>query len=484
MNRAGRERRSQERRGPINRARTILPTPKEPDPGVGRELLILVLLIGILALGVATVADPATPGGDSPRAGGALYSERAAFCPGLPTGSAGVSDIAAGSRRGNEMGVLVEPLDASARTVRPEEIALRRVDAAFAHNVVGYGDLLGASAATDFSQPVAGVAAATCSARASSEWYFPQGSSADGYNERLVVYNPFPGDAVVNVTLFTPQGTRTRAALTDIAVPSQRSTTIALNRFVLQHPVLGARVVAERGRVVAWKFMFVRPPAPSEGVSFTVGAADTATTWYFAAGRSTDGIQERIGLINPTEDEAVVTVSLITEGEAIQPPDLVEMTLPRMSAMDLNLRRHLAGAASGGIGVVVTSVNEIPIVAERSLIFDGTGRGFASYLGTPDPAPGWWLGPAALDPQSDEVSILNVSEREASVTLRLAAPDGASRWSEEVVIAAAARVDVELPPRAATGAIVVQADAPVVAERLARTRRDASLMGGSVAPGP
>lgn len=466
----------------MNRARLILPE-RRSRHAARREFLVALVLVLVAGGGAGLSLALPTDVDDAPSEGAGSFGERAAFCPALPDGAEGVSDVAAGSRRGAAMDVLVEPLDSQAEAVAEDRIVLRRVDAAYPHNVVGLGDLLGATIYTEFDAPLEGVAAASCSVRASKEWFFPQGSSSDGYNERLVVYNPFPGDAVVRVVLFTPSGPRTRAALNDIPVPSGRATTIAVNRFVLQQPVLAAQVTAVRGRVAAWKYLFVRSPAPARGASFTIGAPETASTWYFPAARVDRNMRATISLFNPTDEEAVVTVSLVTEGEPLQPADLDEMSLPRQSSRTISLRRALQGEEPGEVSIVVTSLNEVPIAAERSLIYNGRhGRGFSTHIGAPAAATGWWVGPTTAEPEQEWLTVLNVSDEETEVRMRLARPAGPARWTRAVTLGPGGRATVPLPRAAGSGAVLVEADAPIVAERLGRGANDISLLMGLRTP--
>lgn len=449
-----------------------------------RELLVGLVLLLVAGGGAAISLGPGTAAEEGRLEGGAIYSERAAFCPALPDGAVGVSDLAAGSRSGSEMGVMVEPLDGRAEEVPEDTIVLRRVDAAYPHDVVGFGDLLGASTYTEFQEPISGVAAAACSARASGEWLFPQGSSADGFNQRLVVYNPFPGDAVVRITFFTPGGPRTRAALSDVAVPSGRATTITVNRFILQQPVLATQVSAVRGRVAAWKYLFVRPPGPTRGASFTSGAPEPATQWYFPVGRVHRDTRQTISLVNPTEEEAVVTISLVTEGEPLQPADLVEMSLPRMTARAIPLRRALEGERPGDVSAIVTSVNDVPIAAERSMVYEsGRRRGFATQIGSSTAGGGWWVGPATARADEERLTLLNVSDDEVTARLRIAGPEGPGDWEREISLPAGGRGSVRIPRAWTTGAVIVEADGPVVAERFARTGDDITLLLGARAPG-
>ena len=99
------------------------------------------------------------------------------------------------------------------------------------------------------------------------------------------------------------------------------------------------------------------------------------------------GASERISVLNPTRDEALVTVSLVTDREAIQPPELVEMAIPAQSSIEVNLADAVGNNDLGGTSVVVRSVNEVPIVVERSIFYsEGEFSGFTTEIGAATPA--------------------------------------------------------------------------------------------------
>jgi hypothetical protein len=469
---------------------TILPKRTRAGKDTRREAFVILVMLIVFGTGVAVTVDAPGPESTGFPVNAPLYSERAVFCPPVPDGTKGVTDLAISPLVEAPAGVLVEPLDAAPEELEPGEVVARRVDPSFPHNVVGYGSLLGVTKMTSFTEPVRGSAATSCSSRVSPDWYFPQGSSADGFNQLLVIYNPFPDDAVVRITFFTPDGARDRAGLSDVAVPSGRSTTIALNDFILQQPVLATQVSAVRGRMVAWKSLFTRGLAPGVGAGFTLGAPRTALAWYLPGASLERGVRERLSLVNPTDEEAVVTVSLVTEGEAIQPPGLLEMSLPRRSSRSLNLHqivdRELLGERPGGAGLVVTSVNEVEIAVERSAWYEAPSklRGFATQIGSSTPANTWWMGPAMTAPRRDWIAVLNTGDNEARVSLAAAGPGSENIEIPPVTIPPGGRARIPLGASDTATVFFLSSDSPVVAERTAFDGQDVATVMGVPVTGP
>lgn len=449
------------------------------------EFVAVSLLVGLAAGGLALEAalgqaeDPAS----RPLAQ-KLFVERALFCPPNPEGSDATVDLSVGPTDEDPLLIDIEPGGEGT-----QELHQRIVKRSFAEPtnafVVSYGKFAAATVATSYREPEEGIGAAPCSNSAARRWFFPQGSSARGFNQRLVFYNPFPDEAVVSVRFLTPEGPRSKANLADIPVPSEGATTVPVNRFILQQPVLASEVEAVRGRIVAWKTVFFDPDDGSPGVGSTVGARDGSTEWYFPSGASGENINERISVLNPTDREAIVTISLIAEEERPQPDSLLEVAIDRRSSKSFSITKALAGERFDALSAIVRSENGVPILAERSVAYDTDEvRGLTLELGAPRASPSWWVGPAAPDPDRDLLVLLNVGQEEATVELDLLTTDetGGRRLNlSDLTIPAGGRTILRLDRMTDEAAVVlVRASTSVIAERFATSKDPdavASLMG-------
>nr|MBA2726358.1 hypothetical protein [Actinomycetota bacterium] len=314
------------------------------------------------------------------------YVDRAVFCPPAPEGLASTVDLVASSREGTDIRLGFEPSREPIFSLVGDQAVGLELERDEPIDVVGFGALPAASVATTFESPMKGLGAAACATDASDEWFFPAGSSAIGFEEKLVLYNPFPDEAVVRVTFFTEGGEINKAGLADIAVPSKDTTSISINKFILQRRALGMRIAALRGRVSAWKSVSVKTEESPTGVTSTLGATETATEWYFPSGAVGEGIDERISILNPTGKEAIVSISVVSDEETIQPRDLMELKVPRASQLDVKLGDAVGPKVMGSVSVVVRSVNSTGIVVERSVIYSGDRlTGYASEIGATTP---------------------------------------------------------------------------------------------------
>ena len=429
--------------------------------------IVIIMLLGLGIEGLATEArDPGTPTIEGQR-----FAERALFCPPTPPGVK--SFVVAGPTAG-EVSLGLEPARTDRVALDPDQIFVQEIPAGSVSDVVGYDGPIRASALMRTKEPVTGEAAARCSESASAHWYFASGASTLGVDERLLIYNPFPDEAVVKVTFMTPLGEDAKGGLAQVPVSAKSFTVIRVNEFVRLERSLGVRIDAKRGRVVAWRFMYDIPDEGPSGAQLSLGAAGTSDTWFFPEGSIGTGAVERISLVNPSDEEASVTVSLSSGDEILQPEGLVEMSLPPGESRLVNIAEGLSNRERelGGVSAVVQSTNGVGIVAERSIRYDTRLiEGSSSELGATRTAESWWLPPATLHPTTDIVVVMNPGSAPATVGLDLVFGRGDP-------LAPGALQGRELPPggrlkigigrwtRLETAMVRVTATAPVVVERL------------------
>lgn len=464
-----------------------------------REVMLAgaILLVGLLGLGAQALSDPVSP--PAPVPAEARHVERATFCP-PPVDEEQTSMRAAIAPVSGE-GIPIDFEDATTSTVAspapPEnsEVAegafLLHEGAGGAFNAVGYGDKPIGGAIQSWTKPATGAGATLCSERPSDTWYFPAGSSELGFDERLLLYNPFPDEAVARVTFFTPTGERAKASLDDVAVPSGGSTEIEVNKFMNTQKVLSATVESLRGRLMAWKVLFVEPDGAPEGATFTIGAPEPAPKWFFPQGFLGDGAEETLSILNPTEEEVSATVTIFSPDVGLGPADLPEIQLEPSTSQEISmedLKLELAEDVDlAHLSVVVTSNQGIPIVVERSVTFDEGADGVTSEVGITKPGTRWLLPPLAKSATEDELVILNSGRQTAQISAQVMTLEGTEspKALSDLKVARAGRLERSLSDLSVEGPffVVVTSDHPITVERRAQVGTDlADVMGRSVAP--
>lgn len=457
---------------------------------------VLAGIVGALVLGgLALDLGPAPErrGTRAPRSSG--FVDRARFCPPAIT-AAGYGETLIYSGGEGNPAVGLEPLHPRPAPLSAGHISLVGPEERTGQAVVGYGEPAFAGAAMRSTESKrAGAGGGTCTGETSSSWYFPAGTSAIGYDQRILLHNPFPDEAVVRVTLLTPAGEQLdQAGLDDVAVPSGEYQEIVLNEFVTPREHIGAAVIAIRGRVVAWKAIIGAARDSPHGFELTVGAPAPALRWFFPHGLIGEGAEETIALLNPNDRQVTVTVSLAGERNAVQPAGLVDFPLPPHSSRRVSLGAVAPNSLSGsrrGASVTVTSTNGLPLVAERRLARAGENDpGRASELGSTVEAREWWLAPPALGARGDLVALLNPSARDARVSLELLFSDRPPLRPEplqRIEIGAGLRAAVGLDRWRSAGlaGVLVSSNAPLVAERASYSpaaRDMADVMGTPLTP--
>ena len=435
-----------------------------------REGALAAFLVVVLLGGVAfdVLADDADVNRvvDAP----SVFEERSVYCPPPPLEGASETTLVIAAAGGEAVPVGIADED---QTDLPAGRILTQRGTGSAA-VVGYGGEILASALATFSGESSGTGAARCSKTASTHWYFAEGSSALGADERLVIYNPFPDEAVVAVTLFTPDGQQGNANLSEgIPVPARETTVIELNRYIQQQPAVGAAVVANRGRVIAWRAMQDAGEGRPNGVQFTLGATAPSVQWFFPEGAVDASTHERVSLLNPSEEEAVVTISLASKEQTVQPPELLEVVVPPRTLQRVALRDYVGGSDRnlGGAGVIIRTTSG-KVVAERTVYYGSDAvTGTASEVGAARTSSEWYVGPAVRKPDRDHLVLLNPGAERVSVSLSLLN-------EQQGLLQPGALTDLTMEPgtqlrvaldRWTAGGIYsvrVEADGDVVAERM------------------
>ncbi|MGH2746685.1 MAG: DUF5719 family protein [Actinomycetota bacterium] len=444
-----------------------------------RELVFGAVVLGLLVagLGVDVAGNPVAAPEEIVESRPETFEERALFCPPSLKGSR--TRLVLGTPSDASVPVTIQPTIPDPVEIPGRGVLFHSADDGGPRTVVGFGAPVAAGVITRFTGPIQGIGAARCARQASDSWYFAQGTSAIGFDERLLVYNPFPDEAVVRVTFYTDKGTISRANLSDLAVPAGRATKIKVNDFVFRRRVLGARVTAVRGRVVAWRALFSEPENRSPGVDFSIGARGPEEVWYFPEGAVGPGVVERIAVLNPSDSEATVNISLVTGQEVVQPRALSNFVVPAGTTQSLQLPGRLRGSKGKVVraSAIVRSTNGVPIVTERTVGYDAAGvNGTASTVGAPASAESWFVGPATMRADTDSVIVMNPGSDDATVSISLVREEGDAvepAALEDIEVPAGLRVQISIlewtegKPMSA----LLEASGPVVAERFSYSKK-------------
>lgn len=160
----------------------------------------------------------------------------------------------------------------------------------------------------------AGDVTSQCVSQTSSTWYFADGFTAQGSSQRLVLTNPYPESAVVNVAYVTKEGKRSPTGLQGLILGPRTSRSLSLAEFgAKDESSIALEVEATTGQIIASRMQHYLGGGRL-GYSTTIGIPVALNEWWFAAGRTGPQVSERLVVFNPSASLAQVNVSFFGEG--------------------------------------------------------------------------------------------------------------------------------------------------------------------------
>ena len=238
--------------------------------------------------------------------------------------------------------------------------------------------------------------------------------------------------------------------------------------------LLAAFVVANVVNLASWGSSGRATSRVSDGVTYLEPVTGPARTWYFAPGRNEGGFVDLLYVFNPNEIAATVDFTYFPGGRVEGARRLVVMP---QEGLTINTRFDRAGGYGAGhlsLGVVVTS--DVPIVAARGAFFFVTDRSWTGgtiSAGTTEPVTEAYF-PAGRtgDGYSEALSFLNISDREARVSIEYVADGRSVERTLPVKPRSPQRVEVGGPEKSgglgepsSHLSVIVRSSEPIVVQR-------------------
>lgn len=345
-----------------------------------------------------------------------------------------------------------------------------------------------------------------CSTSGSDSWFFLSQSTVLGATAQLVLFNPFPKDASVDVVATLDSEVIAAPGLTGIVVPAGTRRVLDLGEHVQRRPQFSMTVRLRTGRVIAetiqWLDISAEDAAPRRGLRLQLGVQEPRSDWYFAGGFTGEGAQETLVVHNPGDDpvSALVQVAPYGAGDLLPEPFEIVVQPRRTSVLDLTAESRvppvglhsISVRAADGDQLVVGRVNDVtgateqrstPEMAQRPPLDRGTTIG----TGSPGAARRW---AATAVPATAElpgmILVHNPTNGIAVVTARLVGGelDGIA-LAEGLEVAPGDSVAIrsgEQPPASGVLNVVVDSDEPVVVESLLSFAAENDLSMGLAVP--
>lgn len=320
----------------------------------------------------------------------------------------------------------------------------------------------------------AGRSAGDCSTEPSAAWWFPAGTTRAGSRLTLAMFNPFPGEATVDVSFDTEDGTRTPQQLQGMVVRGGNVAVVDVSAIVTLRERVATSVTLRSGRVVAEMVQSTDGrEGTAAGLSMSQGATVSAPVWTFpvATPASVAG-REVVAVTNPGDVDVEVQVEVLLDDPArngVVEPFVASVPARRSITVDLGADPRVPPDV--GRWLLVRSLGGEPIVVARSVGAPRSGAigGLATSIGLPVVATRW-VGalPVPSDTSAALLSIVNPSgDRTATVTVEMHT-GGAMRTlpsAIDVSLAPGQRLVLDIPKVLGArpdGPFVVTSDVPVV----------------------
>lgn len=263
-----------------------------------------------------------------------------------------------------------------------------------------------------------GTAVTPCASSASSRWYFAEGVTTRDAAEVLSLFNPFPEDALVDLSFVTEEGQVTPEDLTGFRIPGRGLVALNLGDYVQRREEVSAAVVARTGRLVVARLQSFDGTLGRKGMSLALGTPSPGERWYFPEGLVTEGVVERFQLFNPASVEARVALELALEKGEAEP---IMLTVPPQTRLTVAANTEARIPKDVGHAVTVRETTGVGIVAERTVESSSPARqGVAHAFGARLAARQWVIAAGQADASFDEwLVVLNPSSGPATVSVAL-----------------------------------------------------------------
>jgi len=343
---------------------------------------------------------------------------------------------------------------------------------------------------------VHGIDAKPCATAASDEWHFAWGTTKREARELLVLFNPFPDDAIVEGVFSTEDTVREPGRFAGgLVVPARSTVGIDLGDDVTRRDEVAATLRTRAGRIVVDRIVRVDEEDGERGLTVQLGVPEPQRAWVFPDGLVSDTVSETYVVYNPTEELAEVEIAFtLDRAQQLGIPEPVDLSIAPGEHVTVDMGAD--GRIPAGVphSAVVRSANQVPIVAEQVVgSRDRVRRGLAVTTGSPVEATEWTFAAGSTEePSAQSLTMVNLDPQvltEVDVVALVGGREVPVSELQDLVIEPGERLNVDLSPRIANRpdlAVVVRATEPVVVERvLAQTgseQRGISLAVGIPSP--
>lgn len=282
-----------------------------------------------------------------------------------------------------------------------------------------------------------GRSSAACASWPSSASVVGVGGSLEGETTTLIVMNPFPQAATIDVHIYSEQGLEVVESLEGFSVPAGESREVNLSELLRLRTHLV--VVVDDPKMATFSAVFFHRGE----VTGTAVGKPLSEQWYFPAPPSDTAAE--VVVVNPSAVPVTIDIDLFeVTGSTLS---VEQMTLDRRSSVILPVPvgAALQVRADGEVGAAMRAAS---------------ASSLGMMTGLPAPALSWALPGASRGEELIGLSVTNPGPTPAVASYRFVGPFGQSAASP-FTVPAGASVYLEVRARDSLG-MIVEADVPIV----------------------
>ncbi len=251
---------------------------------------------------------------------------------------------------------------------------------------------------------------AICLTRTADTWVVPAGATrveSDGERMVILLLNPFPDDAVVEVAFDADVGLD---SLSGVVAPAHRVTAIDVTDEVTVASNVSANIDVLSGRLAVQRIQTYESEV-ARGLSVDTATPIGSPVWYLPTVRRADGRSDVLSVTNPSFDQiAQVDIEIISEAEV--PLDPIELTVHPRRTIRVSIPDESRLADLQTFTLVARSLSATPIAVslDSTVAPDGENvAGTAAASGADIASTSWMLPIEATDTGSGELVVVNPS---------------------------------------------------------------------------
>ncbi len=266
-----------------------------------------------------------------------------------------------------------------------------------------------------------GEAHGPCASSASTRWYMPEGATTRAATLIYELFNPFPDDAIVDMSFSTDQGRVAPSAFQGLVVPANGLLPVDIGSHVRRRAHVSAEIRVRRGRIVAEQLQ-IHNGEGRKGLGLMLGAPRRALGFVFPDGVAGPRHQEQLHFFNPNDQEAVVQLDLVLDSDEAQP---FEIHVPPRDRQTIDLSAESRIPKNVGHAMIVRVENDVPIAVARTIDVGSPGARTAYLIdtGATSAARHWGFATGGSSPSQEEFIAVS-NEAGHAVTISITTLDG------------------------------------------------------------